>query len=339
MPGCGESEGPHAGNLICLEQVQAASDALDLFLAKNPNVEGDRIGMIGSSFGGRPSRFMSAAVDKARRRSDLVGRLGGMGERKFRGSASWRGGPGRNSPTCWRKGKAVIAKKTGKSLMVPRYDIVPIPQHLRGPSGAETRSRSSQQRRRRACTIFRAAMTSSGNAKGRPILLLHSSADSVTANPSSRSRCSKRASSGRATCICSPRPTTFMFSESNDRVRSVIYDWLAKYLPVKGAGGRGVTPVWPNPAAFPHRGDARIHARNALLAPRRPRPPTPELAAKQMIEGRCHRLRRGMGSCGSTITATGLSPAGVNAKADVKVLQRFGRRPLWSMAATASAIW
>ena len=36
MPGCGESEGPR-GNLICLEQVQAASDALTM-LAKNPNV-------------------------------------------------------------------------------------------------------------------------------------------------------------------------------------------------------------------------------------------------------------------------------------------------------------
>jgi dipeptidyl aminopeptidase/acylaminoacyl peptidase len=49
MPGCGESEGER-GNLICLEQVQAASDGLT-FLAKHPNVEADRIGMIGSSFG------------------------------------------------------------------------------------------------------------------------------------------------------------------------------------------------------------------------------------------------------------------------------------------------
>src|SRR3954464_12798739 len=49
MPGCGESEGER-GNLICLEQVQAASDALT-FLAQNPNVDPDRIGAIGSSFG------------------------------------------------------------------------------------------------------------------------------------------------------------------------------------------------------------------------------------------------------------------------------------------------
>src|ERR1043165_7444036 len=49
MPGCGESEGTR-GNLICLEQVQAASDALSL-LAKHSHVEPARIGMIGSSFG------------------------------------------------------------------------------------------------------------------------------------------------------------------------------------------------------------------------------------------------------------------------------------------------
>src|ERR1700759_2360874 len=44
MPGCGESEGER-GNLICLEQVQAASDGLS-FLAKHPNVDPDRIGML-----------------------------------------------------------------------------------------------------------------------------------------------------------------------------------------------------------------------------------------------------------------------------------------------------
>src|SRR5258706_15878490 len=49
MPGCGESEGER-GNLICLEQVQAASDGLT-FLAKHPNVEANRVGLIGSSFG------------------------------------------------------------------------------------------------------------------------------------------------------------------------------------------------------------------------------------------------------------------------------------------------
>src|SRR4029077_17501659 len=49
MPGCGQSEG-EKGLLVCLDQVQATSDALTL-LAKHPNVEPDRIGVIGSSFG------------------------------------------------------------------------------------------------------------------------------------------------------------------------------------------------------------------------------------------------------------------------------------------------
>src|SRR5690242_20524203 len=40
MPGCGESEG-EKGRLICLEQVQATSDALTM-LAQHPNVAPDR---------------------------------------------------------------------------------------------------------------------------------------------------------------------------------------------------------------------------------------------------------------------------------------------------------
>src|SRR5688572_26995086 len=49
MRGCGESEGER-GRVICLEQVADASNALT-FLAQHKQVEGDRIGMIGSSFG------------------------------------------------------------------------------------------------------------------------------------------------------------------------------------------------------------------------------------------------------------------------------------------------
>ena len=81
MPGCGDSEGER-GNLICLEQVQAASDALT-FLAKNPNVDGARIGMIGSSFGAAIAVY-AIGVDK--RVAAAISSGGwGDGERKFRG--------------------------------------------------------------------------------------------------------------------------------------------------------------------------------------------------------------------------------------------------------------
>src|SRR6266700_2903296 len=61
MPGCGASEGER-GNLICLDQVQATSDALAM-LAKHPSVEPDRIAVIGSSFGAAVAVY-TGGVDK-----------------------------------------------------------------------------------------------------------------------------------------------------------------------------------------------------------------------------------------------------------------------------------
>ena len=50
MRGCGESEGER-GRVICLEQVEDTRNALT-FLAEHPAVDPERIGVIGSSFGG-----------------------------------------------------------------------------------------------------------------------------------------------------------------------------------------------------------------------------------------------------------------------------------------------
>ena len=50
MRGCGKSEGEF-GRVICLEQVEDTGNALE-FLAKHPAADPDRIGAIGSSFGG-----------------------------------------------------------------------------------------------------------------------------------------------------------------------------------------------------------------------------------------------------------------------------------------------
>jgi len=223
MPGCGESEGER-GNLICLEQVQAASDALT-FLAKTPNVDGARIGMIGSSFGAAIAVY-AIGVDK--RVAAAISSGGwGDGERKFRGQH-----PG---PEAWKKFTDMLAEgkrhraKTGKSLMVPRYDIVPIPPHLRGHlaqnSILEFTAETAQ-----SMYDFRADDVIAG-AEGRPILLLHSSVDSVT--PTEQSiEMFKRA---RQPCDLHLFAETdhFMFAESNTRVRTVIYDWLEKYFPVQ----------------------------------------------------------------------------------------------------------
>ena len=126
MPGCGDSEGPR-GRLICLDQVQATSDALTT-LAQHPNVDGARIAVLGSSFGAAVAVYCGG-VDK--RVAAVVSASGwGHGERKFQKQHP--------TPEGYAKFTAMLAEgkahraRTGEPLMVPRYDIVPIPEHLRG---------------------------------------------------------------------------------------------------------------------------------------------------------------------------------------------------------------
>ena len=225
MPGCGQSEG-EKGLLICLDQVQATSDALTM-LAKHPNVEGDRIGVIGSSFGAAVAVY-TGGVDK--RVAAVISSGGwGDGERKFRGQHP--------TPEAWAKFSNMLEEgkthraRTGKPLMVPRYDIVPIPQHLRGHLAAGS-VQSFASETAQSMYDFRADDVVAG-MEGRPLLLLHSSVDSVT--PTEQSvELFKRASQPTDLHLFA-ETDHFMFAESNTRVRTVIFDWLAQYFPVKVA--------------------------------------------------------------------------------------------------------
>jgi uncharacterized protein len=114
--------------------------------------------------------------------------------------------------------------------MVPRYDIVPIPPHLRGHLAAGSIEMFPAETAQ-SMYDFRADDVV-GKIAPRPLLLLHSSTDSVT--PTEQSiEMFKRA--GTPTDLHLFADTDhFMFAESNTRVRSVIYDWLEKYFPAKG---------------------------------------------------------------------------------------------------------
>ena len=223
MPGCGASEG-EKGLLICLDQVQATSDGLT-FLSKHPNVEPDRIGAIGSSFGAAVAVY-AGGVDK--RIAAVISSGGwGDGERKFRGQHP--------TPEAWAKFTGMLEEgkgyraRTGKPLMVPRYDIVPIPQHLRGHLAAGSVQMFPSETAQ-SMYDFRADDVVGGMA-GRPLLLLHSSVDSVT--PTEQSiELFKRAAQPTDLHLFA-ETDHFMFAESNTRVRTVIFDWLARYFPVK----------------------------------------------------------------------------------------------------------
>src|SRR5438309_3926725 len=78
MRGCGDSEG-ELGRVICLEQVEDTRNAL-AFLAQHPAVDGKRIGVIGSSFGGAVAIYAGGIDDRV---AAVVSNGGwGDGERK-----------------------------------------------------------------------------------------------------------------------------------------------------------------------------------------------------------------------------------------------------------------
>jgi pimeloyl-ACP methyl ester carboxylesterase len=224
MRGCGESEGEH-GRVICLDQVEDTRNALT-FLARHPAVAPDRIGVIGSSFGGAVAVY-AGGIDQ--RIAAVISNGGwGNGERKFRGQHS--------TPEAWARFTAMLAEgrahreRTGRSLMVPRYDIVPIPAQLRdnlAPRSVQMFPAETAQ----SMFDFRADDVV-GQIAPRPLLLVHSADDSVT--PTEQSiEMFKRACQPAELHLFSD-VDHFMFAEDNSRVWGVVRDWLRAYFPASG---------------------------------------------------------------------------------------------------------
>jgi hypothetical protein len=118
-------------------------------------------------------------------------------------------------------------ERTGKSLMVPRYDIVPIPEKLRNrmSSGSimEFPAETAQ-----SMNDFRAD-DQVGNISPRPLLLLHSANDSVTPTYESIEMF-KRARQPAELHLLSDIDH-FTFSEENPRLIRIVADWLERYFP------------------------------------------------------------------------------------------------------------
>lgn len=230
MRGCGKSEGEF-GRVICLEQVEDLGNALE-FLAKHPAVDPDRIGAIGSSFGGAVAVYAGGTNSRV---AAVVSNGGwGDGERKFRGQ--------HRSPEQWTKFTRMLEEgrahreRTGQSLMVPRHDIVPIPAHVKdkldkqkvtmlAPGSVETFPAETAQ----SMFDFRADDVV-GKIAPRPLLLIHAANDSVT--PTEQSiEMFKRAGQPSELHLFSGLDH-FLFAENATRVWSVLRNWLDIYFPV-----------------------------------------------------------------------------------------------------------
>ncbi|MGA2891803.1 MAG: alpha/beta fold hydrolase [Xanthobacteraceae bacterium] len=231
MRGCGNSAGEF-GRVICLEQVEDLGNAL-AFLARHPAVDPDRIGAIGSSFGGAVAVYAGGVNPRL---AAVISNGGwGHGERKFRGQHP--------TPEAWAKFTAMLEEgrdhrdRTGQSLMVPRHDIVPIPEHVRAslerqnvgmlaPHSVEMFPAETAQ----SMFDFRAEEVV-GNIAPRPLLLIHAANDSVT--PTEQSIELFKHSGQPSELHLFSGLDHFLFAENSKRVWGVLRDWLDRYFPAK----------------------------------------------------------------------------------------------------------
>jgi dipeptidyl aminopeptidase/acylaminoacyl peptidase len=226
MRGLGDSEGER-GHIYCHDQVADTKNALN-WLAARPEVDPQRIGVIGHSFGAAVAVY-TAGVD--RRFAACISSCGwGNGERKFRGQHA--------GPEAWAKFTAMLEsgrahrRQTGEPLIVSRWDIVPVPEALRKnlpPKGLTQLPVDTAQ----SMYDFRAEDVV-GAIAPRPLLLLHGTDDTVTPTEQSLAMFDK---AGKPTdLILLSGVDHFPLAGDDRRAVHMIKDWLDLRFPVCAPG-------------------------------------------------------------------------------------------------------
>ncbi len=222
MRGCGESGGETAF-ILCQDQVRD-TQAAATYLQSLKQVDAKRIGVLGHSFGAAVAVY-AGGVDK---RLGAVIAVGGWGD----GVAKFR--EQHKSAAQWKKFIMKLEQgrrhraKTGKSLMMPRFDIVPIPVHLRknlvGNAIMEFPAETAM-----SMMDFRANDVVA-NISPRPLLLLHPANDTVT--PTSQAVGLFMRAKQPADMHLVSGVDHFMLNDDQGLVKRILEDWLAKHFPV-----------------------------------------------------------------------------------------------------------
>jgi uncharacterized protein len=220
--GCGQSEGER-GYVLCHDQVSDAKNALN-WLVQRPEIDSARIGVMGHSFGAAVACYAGAIEQRF---AAVISSCGwGHGERKFRGQHP---GP------MWDKFTGMLAHartektRTGKAPIVPRFDVVPMAEHLRkhlSPKALLEVSADTAQ----SMYDFRAEEVIHWISP-RPVLFLHGADDTVT--PTEQSIRMWELAGQPKDLVLITGTDHFPLAGNSKRTKDIVKGWLDKHFPLR----------------------------------------------------------------------------------------------------------
>jgi hypothetical protein len=217
--GCGQSAGER-GSVICAEEAEDLRAAID-FLAAQPAVDPQRVGVIGASLGG--SVAIEVAAEDARVKVCVANGAIGNGERRFRAqypdAEKWQEFLNRLD-----EAKRVRAQ-TGHSVMFYRFDVVHIPERDRAglPPGAIMEFTAETAR----SLLASAPEQVIGKIAPRPVLLVHARGDGVVPVAETEAM----AAAAGPTCEKHIIETHEHFSAGSPALAGIVLDFLERKLP------------------------------------------------------------------------------------------------------------
>ncbi|MFC1908886.1 alpha/beta hydrolase [Chloroflexota bacterium] len=222
MRGCGDSEGK-PGHIITFEQVADVKNVITWLTARN-EVDTRRIVLLGDSLGGAVATH-TGSVDCRVAGVVSVGGFG-HGADKFREQHP--------PPQAWERFLKMLSdgrrhrEETGESLMVSRFDIVPIPERLR-KNLPEDAVMQFPVETAQSIYDFRPIDTI-GYLAPRPLLLLHAARDAVT--PTAASIAMFESSGQPSELILLTGIDHFPLASDNKRLYEILKSWFDVYFPL-----------------------------------------------------------------------------------------------------------
>ncbi|NQV57412.1 MAG: alpha/beta hydrolase [Rhodospirillales bacterium] len=219
--GCGTSAGPR-GVVIPAEEIADCRAAID-YMVERPEVDADRILLLGTSYGAVIS-ICTAAVDA---RATAVIAQGGWGDsdRFFHEL--------HHTPEAWDKFSAMVEDGRAKiaagedAPRAHRFDIVPIPEPLR--ANIDARSNFDFSVKTAIETYDFCPQDHVGKVAPRPLMIVHAASD-VVVRPSGSIDLFNHAGENSELYIMSG-VDHFMFGENDPRVINLVKDWLGRFFP------------------------------------------------------------------------------------------------------------